>query len=106
MLTSSSVAATLGTAFNQHYAATKAGLIAITRAVAVEFARYGITANALLPSYTKTEMIDDLLEKGLVERAYTCIECHHPFGPDWSVLGDQPCPGCGVEITSQRLRRQ
>lgn len=57
----SSMAATLGTAFNQHYAASKAGLVAIARALAVEFGRHGITANALLPGYVKTEMIGELL---------------------------------------------
>ena len=58
----SSVAATLGTAFNQHYAASKAGLVAIARALAVEFGRYGITANALVPGYVKTDMIGELME--------------------------------------------
>jgi NAD(P)-dependent dehydrogenase (short-subunit alcohol dehydrogenase family) len=57
----SSVAATLGTAYNEHYAATKAGLVAIARAIAVEFGRFGITANAILPGYVETEMIDNLL---------------------------------------------
>lgn len=58
----SSVAARLGTAFNQHYAASKAGLVAIARALAVEFGRHGITANALLPGYVRTEMIGELVE--------------------------------------------
>jgi NAD(P)-dependent dehydrogenase (short-subunit alcohol dehydrogenase family) len=76
IVVTSSVAANLGTAFNQHYAATKSGLIAITRAVAIEFARYGITANALLPGYTKTEMIDDLLDN---ERFLKAIEPRLPL---------------------------
>lgn len=58
----SSVAAKLGTAYNQHYAATKAGLVAMARALAVEFGRHRITANALLPGYVETEMIGELLE--------------------------------------------
>jgi NAD(P)-dependent dehydrogenase (short-subunit alcohol dehydrogenase family) len=58
----SSAAARLGTAFNQHYAASKAGLIAIARGIAVEFGRHRITANALLPGYFETEMIGELLE--------------------------------------------
>lgn len=71
VITSSS-AANLGTAFNEHYAASKAGLVAITRALAVEFGRYGITANALLPGYVKTEMVGDLLEnKKFVDRVMT-----------------------------------
>lgn len=62
VVVTSSVAANLGTAFNQHYAATKAGLVALARAIAVEFGRHGITANALLPGYVQTEMIGNLLE--------------------------------------------
>lgn len=56
-----STAATLGAAYNQHYAATKSALVALARAIAVEFGRHGITANALLPGYIRTEMIDGLL---------------------------------------------
>jgi NAD(P)-dependent dehydrogenase (short-subunit alcohol dehydrogenase family) len=58
----SSVAARVGTAFNQHYAASKAGLVAMARGLAVELGRHRITANALLPGYFQTEMIGDLLE--------------------------------------------
>jgi NAD(P)-dependent dehydrogenase (short-subunit alcohol dehydrogenase family) len=58
----SSVAATIGAAYNEHYAATKAGLVAIARAIAVEYGRFGITANAVLPGYVKTEMIGELLD--------------------------------------------
>lgn len=72
----SSIAANMGTAFNQHYAATKAGLVAVTRAIAVEFARFGITANALLPGYTQTEMIDDLLGN---ERFLKAIQSRLPL---------------------------
>jgi NAD(P)-dependent dehydrogenase (short-subunit alcohol dehydrogenase family) len=57
----SSVAALMGTAYNEAYAATKAALAAMARALAVEFGRHGITANALLPGYIETEMIDELL---------------------------------------------
>lgn len=58
----SSIAAKLGAAFNEHYAASKASLVAIARAIAVEFGRYGITANALMLGYVETEMIEDLID--------------------------------------------
>jgi NAD(P)-dependent dehydrogenase (short-subunit alcohol dehydrogenase family) len=58
----SSVAARLGTAYNEHYAASKVALVAIARGLAVEFGRHGITANALLPGYVRTEMTEDLME--------------------------------------------
>lgn len=40
----------------QHYGASKAGLIAMMRAIAVEHARHGIRANAVLPGWVESEM--------------------------------------------------
>jgi len=51
-----SLAARSGAARNEHYAATKGGLVAMLKAMAVEFARYGITANSILPGWIETEM--------------------------------------------------
>jgi NAD(P)-dependent dehydrogenase (short-subunit alcohol dehydrogenase family) len=42
--------------------ASQKGLIAFTRTVALETAKYGITANAVSPGYTATEMFDALPE--------------------------------------------
>jgi len=41
-----------------NYAATKAGLIGMTKTLAVELGRYGITVNAIAPGYTQTPMTD------------------------------------------------
>jgi hypothetical protein len=51
-----SLAAISGAARNEHYAATKGGLISMIRALAVEFARHGIRANAILPGWIETDM--------------------------------------------------
>jgi NAD(P)-dependent dehydrogenase (short-subunit alcohol dehydrogenase family) len=51
-----SLAAIEGAARNEHYAATKGGLISMIRALAVEFARHGIRANAILPGWIETTM--------------------------------------------------
>jgi NAD(P)-dependent dehydrogenase (short-subunit alcohol dehydrogenase family) len=51
-----SLAAVEGAARNEHYAATKGGLIAMIRALAVEFARHGVRANAILPGWIETDM--------------------------------------------------
>lgn len=56
----SSMASLFGTARNEHYAASKAALNAMLRALAVEHARYGITANAILPGWIDTEMTEGL----------------------------------------------
>jgi NAD(P)-dependent dehydrogenase (short-subunit alcohol dehydrogenase family) len=51
----SSVAALGGLARQVGYAATKAGLLGLTRTVALEHARHGITCNAVLPGLIGTE---------------------------------------------------
>ena len=49
-----SLAAVEGMARGQHYAAAKAGLIALTRSVAVELAVHRIRANTILPGWIQT----------------------------------------------------
>jgi NAD(P)-dependent dehydrogenase (short-subunit alcohol dehydrogenase family) len=51
-----SLAAISGQARGEHYAATKGGLVAMIKALAVEYARYGVTAHTLLPGWIETEM--------------------------------------------------
>ena len=41
---------------SEHYAATKGGIISMVRAMAVEFARYGVRAHAILPGWIETNM--------------------------------------------------
>ncbi|WP_157017090.1 SDR family oxidoreductase [Mesorhizobium xinjiangense] len=45
------------------YSAAKAGLIAMTRAVAMEYGRYGIRANCVLPGTVRTPIWDHRLAK-------------------------------------------
>ena len=56
LVATSSLASLFGTARNEHYAATKSAINAVVRALAVELARYGITANAILPGWIKSDM--------------------------------------------------
>jgi NAD(P)-dependent dehydrogenase (short-subunit alcohol dehydrogenase family) len=56
-----SLAAISGQPRGEHYAATKGGLISMIRALAVEFARYGIRANAILPGWIDTAMTEKAL---------------------------------------------
>jgi NAD(P)-dependent dehydrogenase (short-subunit alcohol dehydrogenase family) len=51
-----SLAAIEGAARSEHYAATKGGMISMIRALAVEFARHGVRANAILPGWIETDM--------------------------------------------------
>ncbi|MFO1115666.1 MAG: SDR family NAD(P)-dependent oxidoreductase [Beijerinckiaceae bacterium] len=53
----SSVAARGGLARQVGYSATKAGLLGLTHTVALEYARKGITCNAVLPGMVETENV-------------------------------------------------
>jgi 3-oxoacyl-[acyl-carrier protein] reductase len=55
-----SVVAETGNAGQANYVASKAGLIGLTRAVAVEVASRGITVNAVAPGFIETPMTDPL----------------------------------------------
>ena len=56
LVATSSMASLFGTARNEHYAATKSAINALVRALGVEMARNGITANAILPGWIKSDM--------------------------------------------------
>ena len=51
-----SLAAIEGAPRSEHYAATKGAMISMIRALAVEFARHAIRANAVLPGWIETDM--------------------------------------------------
>jgi len=56
----SSVAGVMGNAGQSNYAASKAGLIGLTKTVARELARKNITANCIAPGFIDTEMTKKL----------------------------------------------
>ena len=56
IVATSSLASLFGMPRGEHYAATKAALNELVRTLAVEHARYGVTANAILPGWIETDM--------------------------------------------------
>lgn len=54
LIATSSISVLMGMARNYAYTASKAALVAVVKALAVELARHGIRANALLPGWTES----------------------------------------------------
>jgi NAD(P)-dependent dehydrogenase (short-subunit alcohol dehydrogenase family) len=68
------------------YCASKHGLIGLTRALAMEFAKSGVTVNAVCPGYTETEMLDRAISDVMnsmaksAEEARTMLTRKNPQG--------------------------
>jgi 3-oxoacyl-[acyl-carrier protein] reductase len=65
LLTASSIVGLYGNFGQTNYAATKAGVINMTRTWARELGRYGIRANAVAPGFIATEILQSMPEKVL-----------------------------------------
>jgi 3-oxoacyl-[acyl-carrier protein] reductase len=61
----SSIVGQIGNFGQANYAAAKAGLIGFTKTLAREYARKGVTVNAVAPGFTRTRMLDHVPEEAL-----------------------------------------
>ena len=64
-----SIAGQAGIPMRNAYGAAKAGIAAMTRAMACEWARSGLRVNAVAPGYVRTALVDELERKGLLDTA-------------------------------------
>ena len=65
----SSQLAVKGSRHGVHYAASKAGLLGLTKSMAIELGEYGINVNAILPGTIKTRILEHYSEKELQNMA-------------------------------------
>lgn len=81
-----STAGVTGYAYVTTYCAAKHGMIGLTRALAIETARTGVTVNAVCPGYTDTEMTSQTIANIIKktgrsrEEALASLVAHNPQG--------------------------
>jgi NAD(P)-dependent dehydrogenase (short-subunit alcohol dehydrogenase family) len=73
-----SIAGLAGIPARNAYGAAKAGIAAMTRSLACEWARYGIRVNAVAPGYVATELVETLKRNGQMN--LQSIERRTPMG--------------------------
>lgn len=61
-----SISATVGMPGRAAYCSSKAGLVGLTRSLAVEWASRGVRVNAVSPGYVRTPMTANAIEQGLI----------------------------------------
>ena len=69
-----SVAGLKGGPYAAPYVASKHGAVGLVRSLALEFARTGLTVNAICPSFVDTPMVDDSAERIAAARGKTVDE--------------------------------
>ena len=85
-----------------NYAASKGGLIAFTKVLALELAKYNITANVIAPGFTTTEMTDRI-PMDVMEQIKQRIPMHRLASPEEIAKAAAFLICDGLYITGQQI---
>lgn len=101
----SSVASVLGLTGRAPYCASKGGVTQLTKVLAIEWAPYGITVNAIGPGYMNTPLIADLVKDPAFQNR---VKAEIPMGRvgqtrDLAGMLLVLCSGAGAYITGQTI---
>ena len=105
VLNMASVGGTIAAPNNGSYHASKAGAILFTKSLALEWARYNITVNALAPGYFETDMLNSLMQNEDLKNKVAKVIPAHRYG-DPAELGPLSvylCSELSSYITGQAI---
>jgi 3-hydroxybutyrate dehydrogenase len=77
-----SIAGLKGAAYASAYAASKHAVVGLTRSIALEVARHGVTVNAVCPGYVDTDIVTESVKRVIARTGRTAEEALTVFTRD------------------------
>ncbi len=74
-----STAGQVGYAYVSAYCAAKHGVVGLTKSLALEMAKKGVTVNAVCPGYTETDIVRESIERVVAKTGRTAEEARAEF---------------------------